>query len=289
MDLIDAPNTTALAAIGSAVWNATTRVLTTFGFMVNTNANSTETAIKNQTDKLLFDGSNNVKSAPQTGVTVATNNDKAGYGLTAAYDPAKTASQAGDAMTLTSGERTSVASTIATALFVDGGTNKLKINDDHSVNAEAIDVDLSGIPPISITIPAAVAAASQDASVITCLRGDTLRVSLPLMGSISSRTKLVMTAKSNINDTDDHAVFQVVENVGLVRLNGGATSFADSASLIVIDQLTGAVDLQIDATITAQFSICDLIWDVQVYLPSSIVSPISGTLSVVADVTQAVT
>ncbi len=35
------------------------------------------------------------------GVTVTTNNDKTGYSLVAGYDPAKTAAQAGDAMTLT--------------------------------------------------------------------------------------------------------------------------------------------------------------------------------------------
>src|SRR6266446_756329 len=40
-----------------------------------------------------------------TGVVVTTNNDKTGYALTSAYDPAKTASQAGDAMSLTSAER----------------------------------------------------------------------------------------------------------------------------------------------------------------------------------------
>jgi hypothetical protein len=41
----------------------------------------------------------NITSA--TGITVSTNSDKTGYALTAAYDPAKTAAQAGDAMTLT--------------------------------------------------------------------------------------------------------------------------------------------------------------------------------------------
>jgi hypothetical protein len=41
-------------------------------------------AIKTQTDKLMFDGSSYVKSTPQTGVTVTTNNDKAGYALTSA-------------------------------------------------------------------------------------------------------------------------------------------------------------------------------------------------------------
>jgi hypothetical protein len=49
-------------------------------------------------------------------VTVGTNSDKTGYSLTTAYDLAKTASQAGDAMTLTSGERTS----IGTAVWATG-------------------------------------------------------------------------------------------------------------------------------------------------------------------------
>lgn len=51
-----------------------------------------------------------------TGITVATNGDKTGYALTSAYDPAKTAAQAGDAMTLTSGERTTLAAAIWNAL-----------------------------------------------------------------------------------------------------------------------------------------------------------------------------
>jgi hypothetical protein len=49
-------------------------------------------AIQAQTDKLAFDGSNNVKSTPQTSVTVATNNDKTGYSLSGA---AVTAVQSG--------------------------------------------------------------------------------------------------------------------------------------------------------------------------------------------------
>jgi hypothetical protein len=39
-------------------------------------------------------------SALTAGVTVETNNDKTGYSLTSVYDPAKTAAQAGDAMTV---------------------------------------------------------------------------------------------------------------------------------------------------------------------------------------------
>jgi hypothetical protein len=43
-------------------------------------------------------------------------NDKTGFALTSAYDPAKTAAQAGDAMALTSGERTTLAASIWNAL-----------------------------------------------------------------------------------------------------------------------------------------------------------------------------
>jgi hypothetical protein len=56
------------------------------------------------------------------GVTVTTNNDKTGYALTAAYDLAKTASQAGDAMALTAGERNSTADALL-ARNVSGGSS----------------------------------------------------------------------------------------------------------------------------------------------------------------------
>lgn len=52
----------------------------------------------------------------KTGYTVSTVSDKTGYALTSAYDPAKTAAQAGDAMALTSGERTTLTGVIWAAL-----------------------------------------------------------------------------------------------------------------------------------------------------------------------------
>ncbi len=140
-----------------------------------------------------------------------------------------------------------------------------------------------------ITVPAAVAAASQDPTVIVCLRGDTLRSSLPLMGSLANRTKLVITVKANINDADDQAAFQVVEGIGLTRLNGNGTVTAGTANLVVADPTTGTVNLEVDASVTSMLAICDLVWDVQVYFADGITTPIGGVMSVVADVTQAVT
>lgn len=55
-------------------------------------------------------------------VGVSTMLDKIGYALTAAYDPAKTAAQAGDAMTLQSGERNSVADALLNR-NVSGGSS----------------------------------------------------------------------------------------------------------------------------------------------------------------------
>lgn len=179
----------------------------------------------------------------------------------------------------------SVASATATAIFVDGTTNKLKVNSDHSVNTSGD----AGTIVNYITVPSAVAVASHNPAIITCLRGDTLHNSLPLMGDIATRTKLIMTGKANVNDSDDEAIFQIDELIGLVRLNGSENVTADAASLSVVDATTGSVDLEIDASVTAAFAIRDLIWDVQAFLSTGITTPINGTMSIVADVTQAVT
>jgi hypothetical protein len=65
---------------------------------------------------------NTVKLGPSGSGTAQTAGDvgaKTGFALTAAYDPAKTASQAGDAMALTGGERTSLAGVINTTAITE--------------------------------------------------------------------------------------------------------------------------------------------------------------------------
>ena len=178
----------------------------------------------------------------------------------------------------------SIAATTAGLLFVDGPTNPLKVNVDHTVS-------ISGSQTIEnyITIPAPVAIASQEPSTISVLRGDTLRVSLPLLGDITTRTKLVMTAKVNVNDADTQAVFQVIEGIGLTCLNGCTVANANLANLTVNDASTGATSLVLGAELTAELAVRDLIWDVQVILSTGIVSPIRGPLVVIADVTRSVT
>ena len=176
-----------------------------------------------------------------------------------------------------------IAATTAAVLFVDGTANPLKVNSDHSVSSGS-----SSMPPISIVIPAAVAVASQDPLVMTCLRGDTLRFTLPVMGDLSNRTKLVFTAKVNVNDSDSMAVLQILEGTGLVRLNGSSQVISSTANLTVTSVLTGAVNLEIDASVTAALAVQDLVWDVQAILTTGVTTPVRGTMTVVADVTRSV-
>jgi hypothetical protein len=61
------------------------------------------------------------------------------------------------------------------------------------------------------------------------------------------------------------------------------------ASLTVVDAAAGTANLEVDAVITSLLVVGDFVWDVQAYLSTSISTPISGTLSVVADVTRTVT
>ncbi|MEI8019793.1 MAG: hypothetical protein WCH39_16430 [Schlesneria sp.] len=177
-----------------------------------------------------------------------------------------------------------IAATTAAVLFVDGATHPIKVNSDHSVNSTT-----TSTSPISIVIPAVVAVASQDPSVMTCLRGDTLRFTLPLMGDLRNRTKLVFTAKASVSDSDSMAVLQIFEGTGLVRLNGNGQVNSSTASLIVTNESTGVVNLEIDASVTAVLAVQDLVWDVQAILSTGVTTPVCGTLSVVADVTQSVT
>ena len=175
---------------------------------------------------------------------------------------------------------------IQAGLFVDGGTNKLKVNADNSVTASG------GGVTVYVTVPSPVAQASIVAAQITAVRGDTLQVTLPLMGTISTRSNLVFTVKVSSDDVDSAAIIQIAESGGLITLNGASASSSAWGSLSVTNATTGAVNLTLKGPATAQLAVRDLVWDCQ-WLDSSSPpnpnTPIAGGFSVVGDVTRAVT
>jgi hypothetical protein len=173
-----------------------------------------------------------------------------------------------------------VATAVANILYVDGAANKLKVNADNTVNAT-----VSGTIVNYVTIPSAVAQASILAAQITAVRGDTLTVSLPIMGSLVGRTGLVFTAKKSVSDSDAESILQVSESGGLLILNG-STSIIGTAQLSVTNATTGAVNLTLSAATTATIPLFDYLWDCQKVLSSGVSTPINGVLSVTGDVTR---
>ena len=146
-----------------------------------------------------------------------------------------------------------------------------------------------------ITIPQPVAAASYSLGTIPFIRGDQLTVALPLMGSITGRTKLIFTAKlssqiqTNAN-TDAQSIIQIEEGVGLIVFNGKSIGLtASDASLTVTNSTTGAVNLVINSAETSQIPLEDLVWDAQWWdALGQTHTPVGGAMVQVLDVTQSV-
>lgn len=148
--------------------------------------------------------------------------------------------------------------------------------------------------PAVWTVNPAVASGSQTPSLITAVTHNTLSVALPVMGNITTRSKLWWTAKTNLTDTDADALIQVVEGVGLVVANGGTGLSAGLASLTVTNATTGAVTLVVDETIMALLTpsrdkFDNRYWDGKFLNAAGVTSaPIAGRMSVVGAVTRAV-
>lgn len=77
-------------------------------------------------------------------VTVGTNNDKTGYALTAGYDPAKTASQAGDAMTLTVAYDFAKGTTAMTESYAANGVAPTPTEAIYAIHQMLMDFSISG-------------------------------------------------------------------------------------------------------------------------------------------------
>lgn len=99
----------------------------------------TTTLLSRLTQAILFDGSGYVKGNAETV------SDKTGFALTAAYDAAKTAAQAGDAMTLTSGERSTLAGVIMSDVTDTVGADvvSILIGVNTLTGANAVETGLS--------------------------------------------------------------------------------------------------------------------------------------------------
>ena len=274
--------------IANDVWSATTRVLTAFGFTVDTNANSTDTAIKAKTDLIGTNSADspNAVTAQATIATILTD-------VAAIPTSVPTAVQIRQEMDSNSTKLASAATATNVTAAVTAIESVVDGNITSAVTTLAADIAAINFSP-SITIPPAVAVSSLTPGYIGVTRGDTLTVTLPLLGNIASRTKLVWTLKltsmvQSSSNTDSQAIIQVSESGGLLTLNGATATDSTQASLTVTNATTGAVTLTLKPSVTSVIPIEDAIWDSQFWVGTIISTPINGTFGITGDVTQSIT
>ncbi len=121
---------------------------------------------------------------------------------------------------------------------------------------------------------------------LTLYRGDTWSQSITGMGSLAGRTKLYFTAKRSKDDADSAAVIQVEETAGLLYLNGAAGT-AGNGSLTVTDAVAGDVTVVLAAVEAAKLARESLYCDVQMTDASGTTTKHVTTLTITLDVTRA--
>lgn len=140
----------------------------------------------------------------------------------------------------------------------------------------------------TLTTTAVQIVAALAAGVITIRRGDTIEINFTGLGDITGRTKLWVTIKVSEEEADSAAVLQWEETGGLLVLNGEVATPSDG-SLVVTNQTTGAVTVNLVATASAQLTPeSSLYYDVQVALAGEVHTLTQGRAIVDADVTHAV-
>lgn len=142
-------------------------------------------------------------------------------------------------------------------------------------------------PQRTLTQSAAQVAAAVEGASLTIHRGDKLTASLTGVGSLEGRTKLWFTVKAKRSQTDAEALIQIIEDTGLVRLNG-AIATAAQGSVTVTDEETGAMTIVLNEAATAQLRANeDLVYDIQILTTDGVLTRAEGTAQVTADVTRA--
>lgn len=148
-------------------------------FIAGTNAETTVTTAINA--NLIGNITGNLSG------TVGSVTTKTGYALTGDYDAAKTAAQAGNAMALTSGERTTLAAVIEGAILAEGDGNAVIAAIVAAIDAADIDVITASVIAAEVksqmqaagthlTLIKAVTDALPDAGALTTIAADAARL-----------------------------------------------------------------------------------------------------------------
>ena len=156
-----------------------------------------------------------------------------------------------------------------------------------TANAIKVKTDLLDFSKVNVVTPV-------NGSTITILRGDTLDDgSLTDLGDLSNYVSIDFTVKSSYSDTDDEAIIRIRKNAsgvsdGLLRLNGAAAPSAALGSITIDDLVSGDITIILAETATDDLVCGDYVYDLQVIKADSVKTKTCGKLSIVADITRAV-
>ena len=299
MDLVDAPNATAITAIqsglstydGSDTSGVTTLLsrltATRAGYLDNLSAGavalqSTLSTVASNVSTILGRIIGTIASGthePQSGDSYARLGAPAGASIAAdiaaiSAGTGLTAQQTRDAMTLAPSAGTPAAGSIDDLLgdiLEDTGT----------------------------TLPGLMAAELSNTSdstasgAITRTRGNTWTINATI-GAITGYTSLWFTVKHDKDDADSDAILQIKLNStgsddDLLYVNGATASDSTLGTITVSDASTGAIVIAVDETVTDDMPAGAFYYDVQVLNSGAVTTPDSGKFTITADVTRSVT
>lgn len=208
---------------------------------------------------------------------------KTGYELVSAYDAAKNAMQAGSAVTLAPGQLSGL-STLTAQQVWEYVTRTLTSGGGGGSGVTAAEVWEYATRTLTGATRSVEAGMVEGTMLV--YRGDTFGVSFTGLGSMTGRSALYVTAKSDTRRGDDEAVFDVKEGVGLTRLNGMAAT-ANWGEVVVSDAATGAMTFRLEATATAALKPGTYQYDIQMTTNSGVTTLGRGSVIVTADVKRA--
>jgi hypothetical protein len=272
-----APDNAGIASAAAAAASAATDSATLVGRLTSgraTNLDNLDAAVSTRTKpsdtQAAVTTAINLTNAPTAGdftaamkislnaaTPAATVSDKTGFSLVAGYDPAKTAAQAGDAMALTSGERTTLAAAIWNAL-TSGLTTVASIgkllvdNVNATISSRLASASYTAPDNAGIASAAAAAASAAIASAAIKLKTDNLPGAPAAVGSAMTLTggerDSIAAALLNLADGIETG-YTVKQTLRLeLAVLAGKISGAPSSPILIRDvndsknRVTAAVD-----------------------------------------------
>jgi hypothetical protein len=136
------------------------------------------------------------------------------------------------------------------------GSGEIQWDGTREVTSLVLQNDINAITggaTIYVTVPRVTAIQSQTPNVIISIIGDTLARTFTI-GTISGWSKIIMTVKQNITDSDQSSIL-LIEAIaagggGLIIVNGASASDSSQASLAVTNATYGNVNLLVSPSVT---------------------------------------